>query len=142
MRHPFLSVLIASGIATGLPHGAPAQGLADQAPLDPSAFEAEVTGRTLTYAKDGAIYGIEQYLPGREVVWSFLDGTCETGRWYDIGDAICFLYDGRSSPICWHFFAGADGLLAQPTDDPAEPPAYEVRRSRAPLTCRGDLLSS
>ena len=47
-------------------------------PLSAEAFEAYTTGKTLTYATRGAStpYGVEEYLPGRRVVWSFVGGEC------------------------------------------------------------------
>ena len=42
--------------------------------LSPEEFERATEGRTLFYANDGQIYGVEEYLPGRRVIWSFDDG--------------------------------------------------------------------
>ena len=40
-------------------------------PLDGAEFEAFATGKTLSYAVGGIVYGAEQYLPGRRVIWAF-----------------------------------------------------------------------
>ena len=40
-------------------------------PVTGPEFDAYVTGRTLTYAAAGQIYGTEAYLPGRRVIWAF-----------------------------------------------------------------------
>ena len=32
---------------------------------------------------------------GRRSLWRFADGTCDGGRWWDEGDAICFSYEAR-----------------------------------------------
>ncbi len=37
---------------------------AAETPMSGAEFEAYATGRTLTYAERGVIYGIEEYLPG------------------------------------------------------------------------------
>jgi hypothetical protein len=48
-----------------------------EGPVTADQFEAHVTGKTLTYARGGAIFGIEQYLPGRKVRWQFTADTCQ-----------------------------------------------------------------
>ncbi len=45
--------------------------LAADAPMTAAEFEAYATGKTLTYAVGGEVYGAEQYLPGRRVLWAF-----------------------------------------------------------------------
>jgi len=108
-----------------------------ETPLDADAFAAAVTGRTLIYGTAAGPYGIEEYLPGRRVRWSFLDGDCVEGRWYPHGGAICFAYDGRADPECWHFFRDAGRLGARPTDAPESAPLYVIADSPEPLVCRG-----
>ncbi|MEO0634285.1 MAG: hypothetical protein AAFY52_09205, partial [Pseudomonadota bacterium] len=55
-------------------------------------FEAYVTGKTLFYGRDGRAYGAEIYRENRRVTWSFLDGDCKDGYWYEAGENICFVY--------------------------------------------------
>lgn len=71
-----------------------------QTPMSAAAFEAYVTGRTLVYGTAQGPYGIEEYLPSRQVRWSFLDGDCADGHWYPQDGAICFVYEGRETPEC------------------------------------------
>lgn len=108
-----------------------------EAPLSAGEFEAYATGKTLTYARDGAVWGAEQYLPGRKVVWAFTADECRDGYWYAEDTRICFVYEGRSAPQCWLFYRGQAGLLAQYADDPAEEPLAEVAQSSGPLSCAG-----
>lgn len=111
-----------------------------ETPLDADAFDAAVTGRTLIYGTDIGPYGIEEYLPGRRVRWSFLDGDCVDGTWYPQGDAICFAYDGRTAPECWVFHLDDGRLGARPVSQPDDPPLYVIAESPEPLICRGPHL--
>ena len=45
-------------------------------------FDAYVTGKTLTYSDGGPPYGIEEYRPGREVSWRFVDDEVALGGAY------------------------------------------------------------
>jgi hypothetical protein len=108
-----------------------------ETPLDAEAFDATVTGRTLIYGTEAGPYGIEEYLPGRRVRWSFLDGECVEGHWYPQDDAICFAYEGRATPECWRFFRDDGRLGARPTGDPKSAPLYVIADSPAPMVCRG-----
>ena len=47
-----------------------------QTPMTAAEFDAYATGKTLTYARDGAVWGAEQYLPDRKVVWAFTAEEC------------------------------------------------------------------
>jgi hypothetical protein len=61
-------------------------------------FEDYTTGQTLTFSFMGVPYGVEQYLPGRRVIWAFIGEDCHEGRWYEDAGNICFVYDhARSS---------------------------------------------
>lgn len=106
-------------------------------PLSADAFEAETTGRTLSYSAQGAEFGVEEYLPGRRVRWSYLDGQCEDGEWYPIGDMICFVYEDIPEPQCWSFYRESDGLVARFMNDPAATELYETSRRSTPLQCLG-----
>lgn len=106
-------------------------------PMSAAEFEAYTTGRSLVFGFEGQAYGGEDYLPGRRVRWSFLDGRCQDGSWYQEGDAICFDYQGQDGPVCWHFFATPGGLSADLLN--AEPPQilYEIGEADEPLLCFG-----
>ena len=106
-------------------------------PMSPEAFEAYVTGKTLHYGDGGAPYGAEEYLSDRRVRWSFLDGKCKDGRWYDDLDLICFVYEDTPEPQCWSFYLEAQGLRAQYENDPGSTTLYEVGEAEEPMLCLG-----
>jgi hypothetical protein len=105
-----------------------------ETPLSGEAFDALTRGQTFTYAEDGVPYGAEEYLDDREVVWSFLDGDCLRGRWYEAGDAICFVYENLEAPRCWQFF-DEGRLRARFLGGGSD--LVELGRSTEPLECRG-----
>lgn len=105
--------------------------------MSAAAFEAYTQGHTFTYASRGAPYGAEEYLPNRRVRWSFLDGRCQQGEWYQENGLICFTYDTEPDPQCWSFRRGDSGLIARFANDPAATELFEVARSDAPLACMG-----
>ncbi len=100
-------------------------------------FDAYTEGKTFTYGSMGAPYGTEQYLKNRRVRWSFENGQCQEGGWYEQDGLICFTYDTEPEPQCWSFRRSAAGLIAQFENDPSMTELYEVERSDAPLTCSG-----
>ena len=101
-------------------------------------FERYTAGKTVTFGTVGDTpYGIEQYKSGRRVVWSFRDGTCSDGHWYEAEGNICFLYDFDPDPKCWQFFETPNGLRAQFMKRPETSVLYEARDSTAPLICPG-----
>lgn len=100
-------------------------------------FEAYVTGKTLYYSAGGDIYGAEIYLPDRRVRWSFLDGECKEGYWYEAGPNICFQYEDRTDPQCWSFTLGPNGLIAQFENDPTDDALYEANNIHEDLLCLG-----
>jgi hypothetical protein len=121
----------------------PALALAETpAPLSPpmtaAEFEAYSTGKTLTYGLGGEVYGIEQYLPGRQVLWAFTGDSCRKGYWYDAGAEICFVYEGdMDGPECWTFHRTEGGILARFMGATSAPDLSEVRQSSNPLACPG-----
>lgn len=100
-------------------------------------FDHYATGKTLTYAQDGVIFGTEQYLPGRRVRWAFTGDQCQIGHWYPMGELICFEYEAGDAPQCWKFWKGETGLMAQFEGDPAGTALSEVRQTDGPLSCTG-----
>lgn len=141
MKPLLLAMTLAAAAALGSGStGARAQDApaTSEAPLSPEAFEAHVTGRTLTYAADGEVYGMEQYLPGRRVIWAFLGEQCQRGIWYPLGDLICFVYDREPRPQCWRFFrAPGGGLIAKFADGAPGLSLYEAENVDGPLLCPG-----
>lgn len=103
-------------------------------------FDAFTRGKTLTYSVGGTDFGAEEYLDGRRVRWTFLDGECVDGSWYQQGDLICFVYDGFFEDQCWTFLRGSAGILAQFENNPDSRPVYQTRESREPLLCLGPKI--
>lgn len=124
-------------IALVLVTGALAGPVAAQQALGPEAFERYATGKTLYYGSEGMVYGAEQYLPGRRVIWAFVGQPCKFGTWYPVGDEICFVYDTEPGAHCWTFFQSGSGLRAQFAGDPSGAGLVEVDQSAEPLACPG-----
>ncbi|WP_297771480.1 hypothetical protein [uncultured Roseovarius sp.] len=103
-------------------------------------FDAYTRGHTFYYGAGGAPYGGEEYLPDRRVRWSFLDGRCQDGHWYEENGLICFVYENRPDPQCWSFERAEGGLVARFAGDRTMSELYEVERSEAPLMCLGPDL--
>lgn len=100
-------------------------------------FDAYTIGKTFYYGSLGEPYGAEEYLENRRVRWTFLDGKCQEGVWYEEDGLICFVYENQPDPQCWSFRQSAAGLIAQFENDPVQTELYEVRRSDEPLMCMG-----
>ncbi|SIO33272.1 hypothetical protein SAMN05444722_1486 [Rhodovulum sp. ES.010] len=130
--HPLLTALPVLALLA-----APVQG-AEPQPMSAEEFERYATGKTLYYATGGQPYGAEQYLGGRRVIWTFLDGECTEGVWYEAEGQICFRYEHEpENPQCWSFYRSAAGLMARFENDPAATELVEVSQSREPLLCTG-----
>lgn len=100
-------------------------------------FEAYVTGKILFFATEGTRYGVEEYLPDRRVRWSFLDGQCKEGLWYEEAGQICFIYEDNPSPQCWTFFEGHAGLSARFENEPDGTVLYEIEDAGEDMLCLG-----
>jgi hypothetical protein len=111
--------------------------IAADKPISPTEFEALVTGQTLSYSSRAQQYGTEEYLDGRRVRWSYNDGDCTEGRWYEAEDQVCFIYEGVVSPQCWTFYLRDDRLMARYKNDPVGSELHETRRQSEPLFCPG-----
>ncbi|MDU8926037.1 hypothetical protein RXV86_01430 [Alisedimentitalea sp. MJ-SS2] len=111
--------------------------------LSADAFDRLTQGKTYYYSSGGRPYGAEEYLENRRVRWSFLDGQCMDGRWWEDGDQICFVYeDHPDDPHCWSFRHGPGGLEAQFENDPTGRQLYEVETSNEPLHCLGPKIGA
>ncbi|MEI4231845.1 hypothetical protein [Roseovarius sp. D22-M7] len=110
---------------------------AAQAQMTAEEFDDYTRGHTFYYGAGGGPYGAEEYLHNRRVRWSFLDGQCQNGYWYDKGEEICFVYDRTPEPQCWTFERAEDGLIARFAGEPAMSELYEVEKSSEPLECPG-----
>ncbi|WP_299613843.1 hypothetical protein [uncultured Tateyamaria sp.] len=109
-------------------------------PMTAAEFEAYVTGKTLYYGRSGEAYGAEIYHENRRVTWSFLDGECKEGRWYDEGPLICFVYEDRPDPQCWTFERGAGGLIATFENNPDSAELYEAQDVGEEMICLGPKI--
>lgn len=110
--------------------------LATETPMSGAEFEAYTTGKTLTFASGGQVYGAEQYLPGRRVMWAFTEDICRVGVWYEEAGQICFVYDYDPVPQCWIFWQDG-GLRARFVSGESGTELYEVSQSPGPLPCAG-----
>ncbi|MBO9474362.1 hypothetical protein J7413_12500 [Shimia sp. R10_1] len=108
-----------------------------QTAMSGAEFEAYVTGKTLFFEADGQRYGVEEYLPNRRVRWSFLDGQCKEGAWFEDGAQICFVYEDNPSPQCWSFYQGNGGLTAKFENEAEGQVLYEIDPSGEEMLCLG-----
>ena len=113
-------------------------GTALAAPMTGAEFEAYTSGQTLYFGSEGQEYGAEEYLDDRRVRWSFLDGKCKEGVWYEAADNnICFVYEDRPDDAqCWTFERSPGGLTAT-FQGPSGRVLYEARRTEEPMLCLG-----
>ncbi len=111
-----------------------------ETPLSGDAFEALVTGKTLTFSVGGDPYGVEYYAPGRRVIWSFVNGDCQSGAWYekptDAGPQICFVYENNEEEQCWQVFEEAGSIRAEFMNVPGTTVLYQAIEAE-PLVCGG-----
>lgn len=108
-----------------------------ETPMSAEAFEAHVTGKTITYQQFGTAFGTEEYLGDRKVRWSVSPDLCQYGSWYPQGDDICFVYEYDPVPHCWTFWLRDGALVALSTEALAGQELYEVQSSDQPLPCPG-----
>jgi hypothetical protein len=111
------------------------------APLSAAEFEAYALGKTLTYGAAGQVWGQEEYLPDRQVVWAFTDQPCEYGTWTEAVTAanapmICFVYEDHPDSNCWQFFRGESGLVALFIGE-GNTALTEVDQTSEPMQCPG-----
>lgn len=140
MRLP-LPLLALCAALLALPAAVP-PAAAEPPAMDAAGFEAQVTGRTLNWARGGAIFGTEHYLPGRRVRWAFAGGACRSGHWYGAGEHICFVYEDSAgqNAQCWRFWLQDGQLHARFAADPPGPDQTLTATPADPLRCAGPDL--
>lgn len=106
-------------------------------PMSATEFEKYVQGKTLYFGQNGQAYGAERYMPNRSVTWSFLDGECKEGHWYEADGMICFVYEDTYAPQCWSFFNEGDKLRAIFENDASATVLYEAQQNDEPMLCHG-----
>lgn len=116
----------------------PAAALAEEA-MSAKDFEALATGKTMTYARDGSIWGREQYLAGRRVIWAFEGEACKRGIWYEAEPGlICFVYDDDPDGLeCWRFYLQDGKLVAWSDATLTGMPLAVVEETAQPMACPG-----
>lgn len=105
--------------------------------MSAEAFDNYTRGKTLYYGFDGESYGVERYLDDRRVIWSFLDGKCKDGLWYEEAGQICFIYEDRMDVQCWTFAEGPNGLIARFENNPEATELYEAQDIGDEMLCYG-----
>ncbi len=110
---------------------------AAQSPMSGAEFDAYATGKTLYFGQAGQSYGVEEYLPDRRVRWSFLDGQCKDGYWYEEAGQICFVYEDKLDPQCWSFYKEGSGLRAVFENNAEATTLYEAKQDDEPMMCYG-----
>ena len=100
-------------------------------------FDAYTRGKTLFYGNGGAPYGAEVYHENRRVQWSFLDGKCKEGEWYEADGLICFTYEDNPDPQCWSFVEGTNGLIARFENELNTTELYEAQDQGQEMLCLG-----
>lgn len=108
--------------------------------LSAEEFDQYTRGKTLFYGRNGESYGAEIYHENRRVTWSFLDGECKEGEWYEANNLICFVYDDNPTPQCWSFARGSAGLIARFENNPATTQLYEARDKGDEMICLGPKI--
>lgn len=110
--------------------------------LSAEAFDALTRGKVMNHFQFGEIYGAEQYLPDRRVIWKDGDG-CMRGHWTETSPGLlCFRYDGVAETWCWSYLPRPDGgfdalLNGQRGDNPVT-----LMPGRGPLSCDEDAPSA
>ncbi len=101
-------------------------------------FDAYSKGKTFYYGSQGKPYGVEEYFNNQRVRWSFLNGQCQEGRWYEDQGAICFVYENTPTPQCWRFFRSPEGMTAQfEGEDGALTELYQMQDAPEAMQCPG-----
>ncbi|MFC6638629.1 hypothetical protein GV827_01960 [Sulfitobacter sp. JBTF-M27] len=116
--------------------------LAAQDLMTAEEFDAYTRGKTLFYGQNGQAYGAEIYHKNRRVEWSFLDGECKEGLWYEENGLICFVYENNTVPQCWSFVQSPRGLIARFENNPGTTELYEAEDIGEEMLCLGPKVGA
>jgi hypothetical protein len=105
-------------------------------------FDALTLGRTMTWSEFGTVYGVEYYLPNRQIRWTVVGDDCKAGHWYPDGDAICFQYEDDPAPDCWEISASGPDFLARYTANPPDAEPVIVTETTERLACFGPKVGA
>lgn len=109
--------------------------------MSASEFDNYTRGKTLFFGRNGVAYGAEIYHDNNRVQWSFLDGECKEGVWYEEAGHICFVYEDRpDDPQCWTFEIGSQGLIAKFKGDLVSDPLYQADDIGQEMLCLGPKI--
>lgn len=108
-----------------------------ETPMSAEDFEAFATGKTLNFANQSGIFGVEDYLPGRRVRWAATGDRCKLGRWFDVDSQICFVYEDAAEQHCWTIWERNDHLVARGAQDTPDQPLRTITQADAPVACIG-----
>ena len=118
------------------------QSVAADTPLTGKQFEQRVMGKTLSFTSGNVTYGAEEYLDDRRVKWSFLDGECHEGHWYDYGSKICFVYYDMPTEQCWSFFDRNGQIMARSENGSRGRELIATVHQDEPLMCLGPKVGA
>ncbi len=109
--------------------------------MDADAFDAYATGNTIYWNNgSGTHAGIEAYHPNRRVTWIAEGGICQKGTWEQVGEEICFTYQGQDLPACWRFYDDGGTFNALPSLGAAPWAASQITTS--PIPCTSPFVGS
>ena len=110
-----------------------APAMASDAEIEPDAWRALTTGKTLHYWKDGQLYGREYYAPdGKSTVFRFPNGLCAEGQWAFADRQYCFAYGGQLH--CFKHIQRGDDIIILGLEDGEEQKVEKIAENE-PLTC-------
>ncbi len=119
--------------------------VAENAFLTAQEFEALTKGRVFaTWQSDGVtLFGHEEFLPGRKVMWKYADGECLPGRWAFENGSVCYRYDGDDDPSCLRYTKDGSRIIGEQwgTDGPAGSRVVLSVSDDGPLNCVGGDIS-
>ena len=72
--------------------------------------------------------------------WQYPNGECTEGRWYGVGNTLCFEYEDVNGAQCWIMWDEGGQLKARHAEDPNDVPIELQREDELPLPCAGPDL--